>query len=348
MGAQKKRKTMKTVLRVICALLVLVLLSAAALFVIPLTETLIVDPGAEAASWMSALEDSLPLSEITLPGTHNSATQYCQIAFLTRCQDLSIREQLEAGYRYLDIRLGLEGERLKLMHSFTGCRKGPMPWDEGLYLEDVLAQCYAFLREHPSETLLFNVKKEHGSQTAAEFAQALETVLQRDSRFWYEGSSLPTLGEARGKLVLLRRYVDRSLPAQADCMGVPCFWKEQDEAEDSGLHIERVEGNGYELWVQDRFHYGTEEKWNAFVKGLREPAVSSGALSIHFLSTAGTAKYGHPWHFAKELNERFLGLEQGELRGWIVVDFGDDLMAARIYSANRAVSENREEAPNKG
>jgi 1-phosphatidylinositol phosphodiesterase len=109
-----------------------------------------------------------------------------------------------------------------------------------------------------------------------------------------------------------------------------------------------VEGNGYELWVQDRFHYGTEEKWNAFVKGLREPAVSSGAVSIHFLSTAGTAKYGHPWHFAKELNERFLGLEQGELRGWIVVDFGDDLMAARIYSANRAVSENREEAPNKG
>lgn len=348
MQEKKKRKSLRVLLRVVCAFLVLVLLTAAAFFIIPFTETVSSDPGAEASSWMAYLDDSLRLNEIVLPGTHNSATQYCQIAFLTRCQDLGIREQLDAGYRYLDIRLGLEGERLKLMHSFTSCRVGPMPWDDTLYLEDVLAQCYDFLLSNPSETIVFNVKQEHGSETAAEFAKALESIIRQDERFWYTGNTLPTLAEARGKLVLLRRYVDSSLPADADCFGVPCGWQEQDNAPEGDKHVERVDGNGYELWVQDRFHYGTEEKWTAFLNGLREPAIAQSALSIHFLSTAGTAKYGHPWQYSKELNERFLSLEKEALRGWIIVDFGDDLMATHIRSANFSQPENQEGVSNNG
>lgn len=348
MPEKKKRKSLRVLLRVVCAFLVLVLLTAAAFFIIPFTETVASAPGAEASSWMAYLDDSLRLNEIVLPGTHNSATQYCQIAFLTRCQDLGIREQLDAGYRYLDIRLGLEGERLKLMHSFTGCRVGPMPWDEPLYLEEVLAQCYAFLLSNPSETVVFNVKQEHGDETAAEFARALEAVIQKDARFWYTGNALPTLAEARGKLVLLRRYADRSLPPQADCMGISCVWPEQDNDQESGEHLERVDFNDCELWVQDRFHYATEEKWEAFQKGLRASAVSPSALCLHFLSTAGTAKYGHPWQYAKELNQRLLELDPSELRGWIIVDFGDDSIAAHIRSANSALRESRENAANNG
>ena len=59
------------------------------------------------ADWMADLDDGLRLNEIVLPGTHDSATQYVQLAFFSKCQALSIGEQLEAGYRYLDIRLGL-------------------------------------------------------------------------------------------------------------------------------------------------------------------------------------------------------------------------------------------------
>ena len=57
-----------------------------------------------------------------------------------------------------------------------------------------------------------------------------------------------------------------------------------------------------------------------------------GDLAIHFLSTKGTAVYGHPFRFAKELNARLLQTQR--LSGWIVLDFFDAKLAEHIYSMN--------------
>ena len=331
----KQPKKKHILRRILTVLLVLILLAAAALYGIPLMETVSVKTADRSADWMADLDDGLRLNEIVLPGTHDAATQYAQLAFITKCQALSIGEQLEAGFRYLDIRLELtDAGSFRLMHGFIKCKTGPLPWDAALGLDAVLDQCYAFLKAHPTETVVFAVKKEHGDQLAQIFAEALEAEIAREPSLWYVGNELPTLGEVRGKLVLMRRYADRSLPPDADCAGVPMYWPDQKGREDLSLHAEQIDNGSYRLWVQDRFEYGTEDKWTAFRNGQKEPGIGPEDLSIHFLSTKGTLRYGHPYFFAKTLNARLMELASRELRGWIVVDFGDANLAEQIWSAN--------------
>ena len=100
-------------------LLAVVLVIAAAFFFLPQTETVDTTPVEGSADWMKELDGELPLNQIVLPGSHDSATQYVQLAFFSKCQALSIAEQLEAGCRYLDIRLGVDGhnDTFKLMRG---------------------------------------------------------------------------------------------------------------------------------------------------------------------------------------------------------------------------------------
>ena len=324
--------------RILVFLLVLILLAAAAFAGTPMTETVEAKTADRSADWMADLDDGLRLNEIVLPGTHDSATQYVQLAFFSRCQALSVGEQLEAGFRYLDIRLGFDNARdmktweLKLMHGFTSCKAGPLPWGESLYLDAVLEQCYAFLKAHPTETVVFAVKQEHGDESVTELETWLNTYLKQNEDLWLLTDQLPTLGEARGKLVLLRRYEDEAgLGAEA---GIPLLWPNQNGHEDVTKHTEMTDNGSCRLWVQDRYEYGAEDKWTAFVNGLKEPAIGADDLSIHFLSTKGTLAYGHPYYFARTLNARLKELPTEELRGWIVIDFADADLAAHIWSAN--------------
>lgn len=334
----RRGRKLRALLLCLCALLILALLSAAALFIIPAFERVSVKTTEGSADWMGQLDGQLPLSEITLPGTHDSATEYVQFAFITKCQALNIREQLEAGIRYLDIRLcfaqtgGLKTRQMKLVHGFTTCRTGFMPWAGTLYLEQVLDQCEAFLKEHPTETILFVVKQDHGDEPVADFETWLDGTLRNRPGLCLLTDKMPTLEEARGKIVLARRYADEAgLGAQS---GLPIGWPEQDGHDDVSKNTELVERGGLRLWVQDRFCYSLEDKWNAFLAGLDNSGALPGDLRIHFLSTKGTAAYGHPYHFAKTLNQRLLELPVSRLNGWILLDFADAALCQHIWSAN--------------
>ena len=330
-----KRRPLRILLRILAGLLILLLCLALALYIIPLTETEDQKTVEGSADWMGRLEGSLRLHEIVLPGTHDSATKSVQLAFFSKCQALTVGEQLEAGFRYLDIRLGSTDEgRLKLVHGFTSCKTGDLPWSSSLYLEEVLDQCYAFLEAHPTETVVFAVKQEQDHETAAEFAALLEAELAKNPARWYTGNTIPTLDEVRGRLVLFRRYADGTLPEDAACAGIPMIWADQGGHGDTGLHAALTETGGLRLWVQDRYCYGTEDKWTAFLAGLREPEIRDGDLAIHFLSTKGTFAYGHPYSHARTLNRKLQDLSLEALRGWIIVDFGNAPLAEHIYAAN--------------
>jgi hypothetical protein len=58
----------------------------------------------EPSIWMSKIADGTPISQLTIPGTHDS----CAISMvpIAGCQDLSIADQLRLGIRYFDIRGG--------------------------------------------------------------------------------------------------------------------------------------------------------------------------------------------------------------------------------------------------
>ena len=326
------KKALKLLGRILALCLVLLLLLALAMIVVPLTETGDKTPVPGSADWMAQLPDDKLLSEIVIPGTHDSGTQYVQLAFFSKCQAMGIAAQLEAGFRYLDIRLGVDehNDIFQLMHGFTKCMTGALAVDS-LYLDGVLEDCYRFLDAHPSETILFAVKQEHGDESVEAFETMLDAYIRENEDNWLLTDVIPTLGEARGKLVLLRRYEDEAgLGSRA---GIPFLWANQNGHDDVALSA-AAEDNGYTLYVQDRYEYGTEDKWNAFTAGM-DAGRSRGAedISLSFLSTKGILAYGHPFAYAKTLNARLMQANLA-LDGWVIVDFASAPLAERIYSAN--------------
>ena len=319
------KKFFKTLGKIIAGILILALLLVIALAVIPLTEKVPTAPAAGAGDWMAALPDERVISEITIPGTHDCASQNAQLGFITKCQALDAAQQLNIGARYLDIRLGAVDGALKLYHGFTKCKASPLPWAAQIDLEDVLRDCYAFLDAHPGETILFAVKQEHGGLPDAEFDALVQSYVQRDAERWLTPDALPTLGEARGRLVLLRRY---------EGAGLPLLWANQNGHDDTSRNTVQEDNGSYTLWVQDRYEYGAEDKWDAFRAGLNAAQADGENASVHFLSTKGTLPQGHPWFFAQKLNPQLLALGADQLSGWIVVDFLTPELAQAIYGAN--------------
>ena len=328
------KKALKILGKALAALLALLLCALAVLFVVPMTETGDKSPVPGSGDWMAALPDDMLLSEIVIPGTHDSGTQYVQLAFFSKCQSLGIYDQLAAGYRYLDIRLGVDqhNDILRLMHGFTKCKTGNFSVDS-LYLDAVLDDCYRFLDEHPGETILFAVKQEHGDESVADFENMLDACIQEKESYWLLTDTVPALGQARGKLVLLRRYADEANLGERS--GIPFLWTNQSGSEDLSLNVCAEDNGAYTLYVQDRYEYGAEDKWSAFEAGMSAARAgrTEGDIALHFLSTKGTAAYGHPRHYAKALNDKLLRANLA-LDGWVIVDFASAPLAERIYSAN--------------
>ena len=218
------------------------------------------------------------------------------------------------------------------MHGFTSCRTGDLPWSGALYLDAVLEDCYAFLDAHPGETVLFAVKQEHGDESVEDFQRVLDGYVKANPSYWLKTDSMPTLGEARGKLVLLRRYDDAAGLGKA--AGLPLRWADQRGEAGDGLDAELWDQGDYALWVQDRFEYNEKEKWTAFLRGLAHSDSGASEITLSFLSTKGSFAYGHPYRFASNLNHRLANDEGLQLRGWVVLDYGSAPLAERIYSVN--------------
>ncbi len=150
------------------------------------------------SSWMESIAKDTKLSELSIPGTHDSATQYVSLSPIFQCQDADIQTQLENGYCYLDIRLVLKKDNLILKHNFAKCRKNKSIFSKPLTLDDVLNDIYTFLDEHPSETIIFCVKKENSKDDLNQVKSIFNSKINTDS--WYTENRIPTLNEVRGKI----------------------------------------------------------------------------------------------------------------------------------------------------
>ena len=331
----KKRSAGRIVLTVIAALLGVIVLVAAVFVIIPLTETVETYQGKNSVGWMAALPDDMPINEVVLPGTHDSSTQFVHLGFLAKCQALSVREQLEAGYRYFDLRMEVAPQETKMKHGFLDCQVSGWPWSKSLTLDDVFfGQVREFLTIYESEFIVFSVKMEHGDGSIADLQHRIRGTL--GSEYMLLTDKIPTVGEARGKIVVMRRYEDEGGRAHAG--GIPFIWQDQGNRDNTSLAAESYDQGSYMLTVQDRYKYDSDDTWKAFTDTLAyaQAAGSAGKpeIVVNFLSTNGNTTYGHPYAYARDLNERFLKLDSKDLSGWIIVDFGSGRMAEKIWLAN--------------
>lgn len=145
--------------------------------------------------WMAKAPDSVSLAQLSLPGTHDSGALYEAIPGGAKTQNLDIAQQLGIGVRYLDIRLCNVSDSLAVYHG---------PESEMQTFPQVLASVNGYLDQHPTEAIVMAVKEETAAMNATmTFEQVFDTYLDKH---WYTDPSLPTLGAARGKIVLVRRF----------------------------------------------------------------------------------------------------------------------------------------------
>ena len=328
---------MKRILKkLLIVLIILIIVALLYLFVSPLLIGRSSAQVENSSKWMARAGDDMLISELYIPGTHDSGSNYADLAYFSKCQASSIKTQLEDGYRYLDVRLEIEetksGSRLIFCHGFCKCRKGPWPWSAVLELEDVLRDCYAFLDANPTETIVFAVKMEQGSDTEA-FQKLLHEYIDKEPDRWYLSDTIPRLAECRGRLVLFRRYEDACSYGKKS--GIQLFWADQGGKDDTSLNAVLEQQDKYKLIVQDRYKYNAADKWNAFLAGLDYSGMIDADLRISFLSTNGTPKFGHPYSYAKVLNRNFAAEDISRyVPTWMILDFSNAVMAEKVYDLN--------------
>ena len=294
-------------------------------------------PYADTTEWMSHIDDDVYLSQITIPGTHNSCSRNVMLGYVMRCQDIDISTQLEDGYRYLDLRVAIDDKKsdgkLKLVHNFATCHKAGNLFSEYIYFEDVANDLYDFLQQHPTETVIVNIKIEDDNHSTSDIQKELLAEIKANKDYWYTEDEIPTLGDARGRAVLATRFNDEMA---SGITGLNMIWAEQNNRVAADIPYELYVFDNYRLWVQDRYKYSVENKYEAVVDGLENCEADENTWFFNFTSTSGDGKIGHPRGYAKSLNELLLNyeLKPETSYGIIIVDFGDKTLARHIYYTN--------------
>lgn len=146
--------------------------------------------------WMGLLDGITrrrPITRLVIPGTHDSGAYQYSYTPMVRAQSLSIRQQLDAGVRALDLRVGVA-----YFSTSYWLYHGPVNLD--VSVQSAIDDVVAFLTANPTETVIIMLKQETGS---TDISAAINTIVNN------------TLGA-----MLLRRD-DRRLrwPSQEECAG---------------------------------------------------------------------------------------------------------------------------------
>ncbi|MBQ8287691.1 MAG: phosphatidylinositol-specific phospholipase C [Clostridia bacterium] len=265
--------------------------------------------------WMGALPDARSLAELTIPGTHDSGADDNTpfVSLFSKCQDLSIADQLTSGVRFLDIRLKLQSGKLNVYHGAA---------NQYLTFDEVRSDCKAFLAAHPDEVILMSIKQE--DDNSADFPAAIAAAINEDPGLWFTANRIPTLGETRGKIVLVRRYGGASI-------GINCAdgWADNDN---SNMN------NGVSVKVQDYYDLGSTSnltaKWDRIVALSTEAAKTEKSFYINF--TSGTANLLITTvsnNINPKLLEYFATLPQGGY-GTYPIDFITPEIASALIATN--------------
>lgn len=163
---------------------------------------------ANADAWMGRLADNAYLDQISIPGTHDSATgNGTTLDSFARTQELTVSEQFGAGIRAFDLRPSVDGNDLKIYH-------GVVPTE--LSFSEAIGELCRLLDENPSEFVVVLMRHEDDHESADEKALwsglmseylASPDLSDRLVRF----NRNLTVGDMRGKILLLSRdrYADK-------------------------------------------------------------------------------------------------------------------------------------------
>ncbi|PFE15276.1 phosphatidylinositol-specific phospholipase C domain-containing protein [Bacillus cereus] len=230
-------------------------------------------------NWMSKLPGDKKISELSIPGTHNSMSLHGGGGLYPddyiKTQTMDLNTQLQSGIRYVDIRLRKEtNTRLWAYHGSVNQKAD---------FRDILNTATAFLRANPGETILMGVGNEcdgpgigkcTDENTTKTWAQVFEDGYYNDpsysNYFWKGTSNNPTLNEVKGKIVIVADF-----PTDGKRFGIPYGTLTKQNR-----------------WDVDDTPDGMYAKWTAVKQHLQNANANNGqAIHLNVISGNGAWKF---------------------------------------------------------
>lgn len=95
-------------------------------------------------TWMNSIKDETKLNDIIMPGSHDAGTN--GMSWLSETQHLDIKDQLNLGTRYFDLRVNKHNDDYVIYHSIIN----------GAKFDPIFEDIKEFIVNNPSETLLLD------------------------------------------------------------------------------------------------------------------------------------------------------------------------------------------------
>jgi 1-phosphatidylinositol phosphodiesterase len=237
-----------------------------------------------------------------------------------KCQDLSISDQLKAGVRFLDI-------RCRHYYNSFAIHHGSIFQNQNF--DDVLNACFSFLAADSNETIIMSVNEEYTPEgTTRSFEDTFFAYYSKNTKGWYVGESIPTLGAVRGKIVLFRRFsAQNHLP-----LGLPADdWQDNTTFSCSKVWIR----------VQDCYQVTDNNSKYSYITSFLSEAVAGPGYMMYLNFTSGyqLGLYGIPdiRVVSNFINDNVNGYFSacGVARyGIVILNFANSSLCTKIYSKN--------------
>ena len=243
--------------------------------------------------WMKGLSDSMPITHVSIPGTHDSG---CRTGGqFAKCQSFSIGEQLKVGIRFFDIRVRNVKNKFIVCHGIINCH---------LKFEKVLRYCENFLEINSTEFVVMRIRQEASSIYATKTFDEVYRMYASRKVFYQGNVDKVTVKDVRGKIFVLKDF-----PGE----GVGHEWSFHNSILQDNFEPRSVYTKLKEIYEHHKY------------------CIPDSKFNINFLSACSPRLGAWPRNFARICNKMFYKLiqdpEKRKFSGIVAIDFpGIDLI----------------------
>lgn len=270
--------------------------------------------GARVQNWMAMIPGNTKFNHISIPGTHDAATSSCTSSS-AKCQEFTIKDQLEKGCRAFDLRPYYSSSTLEIHHGIANTK---------VTLDEALGHIKTFLEKNPTETVFVLIAQEGGNDGDTNWQNRVWDCINNYQSVIASYGWSGNLNPCRGKMVVIFRntYTGGTNSGDLGCGKVGWGGSFADKPIATGS------SNKGTLIYQDEYDTAnTSTKLENLEKMLNEyiapRETDAGYTLINNTNIAGTLS--NISSLSKNMNEMFLGsltfLNHSGKFGIMMVDF---------------------------
>lgn len=307
-----------------------------------------------AENWMANIPDDALLSSVNIPATHDTGTAGVvgdvipQVSG-TSCQNLYYDEQLNVGARSFDIRGNATKDKASPTDVLIVHGKGIWQCEEKdgshLRLQSIFNTSLDFLEKHPSETIILTIKPDAGSVVGLEHAVA--EFVEKNKEKVYSDGDIPSMQEARGKIVLIRRFelTQNYEDWQTQAMGLNLANWDDVNYRDYKYAYKTYDDGKNRVYIQDAYNtYDCDiysKKWEYIAGAMKQTTGKDKSHPIEYNSWVfnyTSCANGIPLNMTRHINPDLYTDKENcidnRFLGTVMLNFIDDPMARLIYETN--------------